>query len=191
MATECVYRSDHPDVIGWWDDLNETRRVWSVRCTEVVDSLGYEGFTPVIADGTKSGRLVGINGRDDNRRLLPPPSPAWRRMDEDMSYYRPYRNGKKDQKILDLFSADDVVWKMPFPPGGMPLDMMVAPRSYTPGMHMIDGVLWIPWSVGQGYVDPDPDLADKVNFRKASADTVDHDVWTPAKLSEFYAAQGN
>lgn len=188
MATETVYRSDHPEVLAWWTALESDREAFRVRCTEISDR--FPGFTAVISETSKGAKLVGINGRDpETRQLLPPPSPAWRLMTKDLFHYRPYRNHLKDPELVAEFGS--VGWKVTDPPGGMPLEVMVESRWYTPGMQMIEGAVWITWGVGQGYIDPDPELADKVSVRGADGTAVDHDMWEPAKLSEYFAAQGN
>lgn len=189
MATEAVYRSSHPAVIEWWDGIHEARVAFGARCDEI--AARFPGFHAVVNEKSTGGAsLAGITGYEDDsvgwKTMLPPPSPAWRLMSNDLRYYKPYRNHLKDPALIELFQG--VNWKMPLPPGGMPLEVMVQGRWFTPGMRRDDddGPIWYSWGVGFGYIDGTLD----VSFREATEANVDHDMWEPVKLSEFYAAQG-
>lgn len=190
MTVECAYRSSHPDVLVWWEEINAARETFRARCAEIVER--FPGYSCVTSDRSSGQRLVGITGWTDDegfRRLAPPPSDAWRRMDRDVVHYVPYRNHRRDDELVALF--DDVHWKMTTPPGGMPLKLMAEGGWYSPGIRSDeDREVWFSWGVGAVYIDPDPELADKVLFRDATAATVDTELWQSAKLSEFYAAQG-
>lgn len=190
MPTESAYRSSHPDVIAWWEEINSAREAFHRRCGEIADR--FPGYKAVTLDRAHSQRLAGIVGYDNDsvlKHLLPPPSPAWRLMQKDMRYYAPYRNHLKDPELLELFR--DVSWTLTAPPGGMPIELMVGGRFYTPGMFAADdGTIWYSWGVGAAYVNPDPEIAGQVSFRQADDAAVNPELWETSKLSEFYAAQG-
>ena len=191
MATESVFWSDHPDVLAWWKHATESLAAFNERCKTIEEH--FPGFRSVINERTRTKYLVGIVGYDETaplKPLLPPPSDAWRRVDRNgFRHYVPYKNHRKDQTVIDLFTG--VSWKMERAPGGLPMGLIVDGRWNSPGLRILDGVVWADYACGAGYVEPDPELESKRQLFDASADRLDMTVWTRAKLSEFYAARGD
>lgn len=189
-TTACVYRSTHPDVLAWWAELNANRDAFNDRCRAIQDQ--FTGFSALVSESQRGGKLLGIQGFEGegiHKKMLPPPSDAWRLIDKrGTRFYVPYRNHKKDPQLVELCA--NVGWDFPRPwPGNMPDEVWTHHNVYSPGLHHVDGVLYVTWGITHEYVDPDDSLRDQL-MMGAKREPVDHTMWEPAKLSDYYAAIG-
>lgn len=150
--------SKHPDILSWWTDIEITDLDWQARCDSLIDEI--RPF-PDAKGMTLTGFGTVFGGFAYGSSS--PEIPLGWRLDRKHSMLVPLRSTAKGKaiaaKIKALGRLDDARMHVP----GIPTDLFNGS-----GLVMVDGEVW-------------------VQFRHPRSD-IDLDLWTPAKLSEWYAA---
>lgn len=143
MTTECVFRSEHPDVLAWWAEVADVTKRFRENCRAIESRFPDNQL--LVIESRRRKVAVALAG--------PKPGPAWRR--DSRGDWAPYRNHRKDQSIIDLFNGTEVA--MPTSPG-MPADVWEMAESqtvYAPGIREAGGVIWAHWGCAAQHVEHD------------------------------------
>lgn len=156
------YRSDHPDILAYWDEATSRWDDWHKRLFAFMD--GYPKHSPMCIQRGFTRRLIGLDG--------PELAPPWRRMKRGPAegLWVPDRRTKMGRTLAAEFEALRVDLG-PLP--GMPAFTLAGLSFLEPGVAKMGEHVWVSWS-------------DKATFETIGADAA---LWEEQKPSAYHLAR--
>lgn len=173
-----VWKSTHPDVLAWWEDLNKRSKKYQRECRKVEKQFG-RGI--VLRTGFGDERPMGLT-RAYKEPLLPGWKFGWGKRDSGFMEPRYSANKEHSKEVCE--AAQAVIRKLvDLHPDvrqeaedrfGVPDCVFMGLHALSPGYFEHNGTLWVTF----GTHDFEPDLASRMT-----------QYFEPAKKSEYYAAR--
>jgi hypothetical protein len=164
------YRSNHPDVLGEWEDSDRRYR----KAHAAISAFSKKYDAQAMAYRGELYRLAALI-RDD----VPEGGDALWRRDRKAGGWVPRRNSKAGKAIATEFDACSARGLGNVP--GLPRYVRDTTQMFSfkgPGMFWDHEYVWACWM-----------HCDHEDVLKSEWGTLDETMWEPVKRSEFYAAQ--
>lgn len=168
---QTVFYSDHPEVVGWWEDVAAQRESARGSLQAIEERLGADEWRVVAVPSTSwEMRVVGV--RNMSRPQEEPPERGWR-LNQRKRVWIPDKRTSEGKELDRIFNESTIK------PGvlkGMPESVRHDGVWCFPGIHFLDGKVWVTWGCPK----------DAINGEWSQED-LDLDIWTQGKLSEYHA----
>jgi hypothetical protein len=172
-----VWKSSHPDVLAWWEDVQKREKRYVRECRKVEKSTGRQ---LMLRTGFGDDYVAGLS-----RKYNEDPPEGWKYAEggRKSHYFEPRYTPNKEHSKEACEQAQALIKKLNDLRVGVrgecherfhtPVFQMFGLHAISPGFFEHEGVLWVTF----GTHDYDPDGGPMTKFFK------------PAKQSEYYAAR--
>lgn len=175
MAVVTVFRSEHPDVLGWWAELQAGEDQFREKAKALQEQYPGHGVL-VIGKGFAGRRVTGLGHHEDDSKKSP--GELWRQEWRGSICYGWVPN-RRTRAGKDLAAELAEIERPDLPMPGMTSTLIHDGHWYSPGAGLLDGAVWATW--GCEY--------ELITDSSWSKNSLDLNLWSRSKLSAYHLAR--